>query len=96
MYFFYYIFLAFPFFIPFALADEGVPINLRKYSRVAKGERLRLVKERLTAGISHSSQKEKSVDDELPDEGEEKPTKPDVSKKKPRVIKQEQDEDDLI
>ena len=48
MYFFYYIFLAFPFFIPFALADEGVPINLRKYSRVAKGERLRLVKERLT------------------------------------------------
>jgi hypothetical protein len=43
-------FSAFPFFIPFALADEGVPRNLRKYSRVAKGERLRLVKERLTDG----------------------------------------------
>ena len=96
MYFFYYIFLAFPFFIPFALADEGVPINLRKYSRVAKGERLRLVKEILVTGISRSSPKEKLIDDELPDEGEDKPTKPDVSKKKPRVIIQEQDVDDLI
>ena len=76
--------------------DKGVPMNLRKYSRVAVGERLRLVKERLTMGISRSSPKEKSVDDELPDEGEEKPTKPDVSKKKPEVIIQEQDDDDLI
>ena len=76
--------------------DEGVPMNLRKYSRVAKGERLRLVKERLTAGISRSSPKEKSVDDELPDEGEEKPTKPDVSKKNPGVIIQEQDENALF
>ena len=76
--------------------DEGVPMNLRKYSRVAEGERLRLVKERLTTGISRSSPKEKLIDDELPDEGEDKPTKPDVSKKKPGVIIQEQDEDDLI
>ena len=76
--------------------DEGVPMNLRKYRRVAEGERLRLVKERLTTGISRSSPKEKLIDDELPDEGEEKPTKPDVSKKKPRVIIQEQDVDDLI
>lgn len=37
--------------------DEGVSMNLRKYSRIAAGERLRLVKERLVAGISHSSQK---------------------------------------
>lgn len=76
--------------------DESTPMNLRKYSRIAEGERLRLVRERLTAGISHSSQKEKSVDDELPDEGGEKSTKPDVSKKKPRVIIQEQNEDDVI
>lgn len=76
--------------------DEGVPMNLRKYSRVAEGERLRLVKERLTTGISRSSPKEKSVDDELSDEGEEKPTKPDVSKKKPGVIIQESDLDDLL
>ena len=76
--------------------DEGVPMNLRKYSRVAEGERLRLVKERLTTGISRSSPKEKLIDDELPDENEDKPTKPDVSKKKPGVIIQEQDEDDLL
>ena len=76
--------------------DKGVPMNLRKYSRVAEGERLRLVKERLATGISRSSLKEKSVDDELPDENEDKPTKPDVSKKKPGVIIQEQDEGDLL
>jgi len=76
--------------------DEGVPMNLRKYSRVAEGERLRLVKERLTAGISRSSPKEKSVDDELPDEGEEKPTKADVSKKKPGVITRENNPDDMF
>jgi len=76
--------------------DKGVPMNLRKYSRVAVGERLRLVKERLTMGISRSSPKEKSVDDELPDEGEEKPTKPDVSKKKPGVITRENNLDDIF
>ncbi len=76
--------------------DKGVPMNLRKYSRVAVGERLRLVKERLTTGISRSSPKEKSVDDELPDEGEEKPTKPDVSKKKPGVITRENNLDDIF
>ena len=76
--------------------DEGVPMNLRKYSRVAEGERLRLVKERLTTGISRSSLKEKSVDDELPDEGEEKPTKPDVSKKKSGVVIRENNMDDML
>ena len=76
--------------------DESVPMNLRKYSRVAEGERLRLVKERLTTGISHRSPKEKSVDDELPDEGEEKPTTPDVSKKKPGVITRENNPDDMF
>ena len=76
--------------------DKGVSMNLRKYSRVAEGERLRLVKERLTMGISRSSQKEKSVDDELPDEGEEKPAKPDVSKKKTGVVIRESNTDDLF
>ena len=76
--------------------DEGVPMDLRKYSRVAEGERLRLVKERLTTGISRSFPKEKLIGDELPDEGEEKPTKPDVSKKNPGVIIQEQDEDNML
>lgn len=76
--------------------DEGVPMNLRKYSRVAEGERLRLVKERLTTGIPRSSLKGKSVDDELPDEGGEKSTKPDVSKKNPRVTIQENNPDDIF
>jgi hypothetical protein len=76
--------------------DEGVPMNLRKYGRVAGGERLRLVKERLTTGISHSSPKEKLIDDVLPDEGEDKPTKPDVSKKTPGVIIRENNPDDMF
>ena len=76
--------------------DECTPMNLRKYSRIAEGERLRLVKERLTTGITHSSLKEKSVDDELPDENEDKPTKPDVLKKSPEVTIQESDLDDLL
>jgi len=76
--------------------DESTPMNLRKYSRVAEGERLRLVKERLTTGITHSSLKEKSVDDELPDENKDKPTKPDVLKKSPGIIIQESDLDDLL
>ena len=76
--------------------DKGVPMNLRKYSRVAEGERLRLAKERLTGGISRSSPKEKLVDDEFPDEGEEKPTKPDVSKKKSGVVIRENNMDDML
>ena len=76
--------------------DEGVPMNLRKYSRVAEGERLRLAKERHTTGISRSSPKEKLIDDELPDEGEDKPTKPDVSKKTPGVIIRENNPDDMF
>ena len=46
--------------------------------------------------LNHSSLKEKSVDDELPDENEDKPTKPDVLKKSPGIIIQESDLDDLL
>jgi hypothetical protein len=76
--------------------DERVSMNLIKYSRVAEGERLRLVKERLARGISNNYKKETSVDDKLLVEGEEKPNKLNVSKKIPRVIIQESELDDLL
>ena len=76
--------------------DEGVPMNLLKYSHVAEGKRLRMVKERLAAGIARSSEKEPSVDDELPDQDEKKSTKPDAAKKIPGVIIRESDMDDLL
>ena len=76
--------------------DEGVPMNLLKYSRVAEGERLRMVKVRLAAGIARSSVKEPSVDDELPDQAEINSTKPDATKKIPGVVIKESDMDDFL
>tara|TARA_B100000686_G_scaffold168909_1_gene176258 strand:+ start:1882 stop:2574 length:693 start_codon:yes stop_codon:yes gene_type:complete len=76
--------------------DEGVPMNFLKYSRLAEGERLRMVKERLAAGFARSSEKETSVDDELPDQAEIISTKPDAAKKIPGVVIKESDMDDLL
>ena len=76
--------------------DAGISIDLNKFSRIASGDRLRRVKERISGRASADYNKEGSPESETVNEAESFEEKFDAFMNKPLIIQENNSLDDLL